>query len=78
MILPVPAFAGGGDDHSHGDESRVPVAATALSGPRLELKSPDVELLGILWDGKLTLYADRYASNEPIRNARIELESKGR
>ncbi|MDP2784414.1 MAG: HlyD family efflux transporter periplasmic adaptor subunit [Sulfurimicrobium sp.] len=77
-LLPQLTFAGGGDDHSHGNEVKAPIAATATGGPRLELKSPDVELLGILQDGKLTLYADRYASNEPIRNAKIELESGGR
>ena len=77
-LVPLFAFAGGGDDHSHGPEVSVPVAAPATSGERLELKSPDVELLGILGDGKLTLYADRYATNEPILNAKIELESNGR
>jgi len=77
-LLPPVAFAGGGDDHSHGPEVSVPVAASATSGERLELKSPDVELLGILSDGKLTVYADRYATNEPILNAKIELESNGR
>lgn len=77
-LLPHFAFAGGGDDHSHGPEVSVPVAASATSGERLELKSPDVELLGILSDGKLTVYADRYATNEPILNAKIELESNGR
>ena len=58
-LLPPVAFAGGGDDHSHGPEVSVPVAASATSADRLELKSPDVELLGILSDGKLTVYADR-------------------
>ena len=74
-LLPLFAFAHGGEDH--GDEVKTAVSLPA-SGPRLELKSPDVELLGIFRDGKLTLYADRYASNEPIRNAKIELESNGR
>lgn len=78
MLMPLSSIAGGGDDHTHADEAKAPIAATAASGPRLELKSPDVELLGILRDGKLTLYIDHYASNEPIRNARIELESNGR
>ncbi|MHB8915943.1 MAG: efflux RND transporter periplasmic adaptor subunit [Thiobacillus sp.] len=77
-LVPLFAYAGGGDDHSHGPEVSVPVAAAATSADRLELKSPDVELLGILNDDKLTLYADRYATNEPILNAKIELESKGR
>lgn len=76
LLMPLFALAHGGEDH--GDEAPAPIAATAASGPRLELKSPDVELLGMLRDGKLTLYVDRYASNEPIRNARIELESNGR
>lgn len=74
-LLPLSAFAHGGEEH--GDEAKAAVSLPA-SGPRLELKSPDVELLGMLHDGKLTLYVDRYASNEPIRNARIELESNGR
>lgn len=75
MILPSFAFAHGGEDH--GDEAKTVVSLPA-SGPRLELKSPDVELLGVIQDGKLTLYADHYTSNEPIRNAKIELESNGR
>jgi RND family efflux transporter MFP subunit len=45
---------------------------------RWEIQSPEVVLLGILHDGKLTLYADHYASNEPILDAKIELENNGR
>ena len=77
LFFPLWAFAGGGDDHSHGNETPVPVVTLAASGARLELKSPDVELLGILQGDKLTFYADRYASNEPLRGANIELESNG-
>jgi RND family efflux transporter MFP subunit len=75
LLLPHFAFAHGGEDH--GDEAKPPVSLPA-SGPQLELRSPDVELSGVLQDGKLTVYADRYASNEPILDAKIELESKGR
>lgn len=75
LLMPLFALAHGGEEH--GDEAKTPASLPA-TGLRLELKSPDVELLGILHDGKLTLYADRYASNEPIRNAKIELESNGR
>ena len=77
-LLPLFAFAGGGDDHSHGPEAKALVGAPATTGQRLELKSPEVELLGVLQDGKLTVYADRYATNEPILDAKIELESSGR
>lgn len=74
--LPLLAFAHGDEDHS--DEAKAPLSATIVSGARLELSSPDVEILGVLQDGKLTLYADRYTSNEPIRNAQIVLESNGK
>lgn len=74
-FLPHFSFAHGGEDH--GDEAKTPISLPA-SGSQLELKSPDVELLGLLQDGKLTVYADRYASNEPILNAKIELENAGR
>ncbi|MDP1924817.1 MAG: HlyD family efflux transporter periplasmic adaptor subunit [Thiobacillus sp.] len=72
LLMPRCVLAHGGEDH--GDEARVPVSLSA-SGPQLELKSPEVELLGMVRDGRLTVYADRYATNEPILNAKIELES---
>jgi len=75
LLMPRFVFAHGGEDH--GAEARAPVSLFA-SGSALELKSPDVELLGVLQDGKLTVFADRYATNEPILNAKIELESNGR
>lgn len=76
MILPLPTFAHGGEDH--GDEAKTPMSLPGATGSLLELTSPDVELSGEFQDGKLTLYADHYATNEPIANAKIELESDGR
>lgn len=77
MLLPVPLFAHEGEDH--GDEAKPAAAVTDGGETRFELSSPEVELLGVVQaDGVLTVYADRYATNEPIRNARIELESAGR
>lgn len=75
--LPLPVFAHGGEDHSHGDEAPAPIITPANSGVRWELQSPDVELFGIISEGKLTLYVDRFATNEPIPNAKVELETKG-
>ncbi|MFH1816848.1 MAG: HlyD family efflux transporter periplasmic adaptor subunit [Pseudomonadota bacterium] len=72
LLMPRCVLAHGGEDH--GDEARAPVNLSA-PGPQLELKSPEVELLGMVRDGRLTAYADRYATNEPILNAKIELES---
>ncbi|AAZ97700.1 hypothetical protein Tbd_1747 [Thiobacillus denitrificans ATCC 25259] len=67
-------LAGGGDDHSHGPEVALPVQIDT-GGRRFELTSPEVELAGELKDGRLSVYADRYATNEPILDAKIQLES---
>ncbi len=78
ISLPLPVLAHGGEDHSHDEESPPPILAPANSGIRWELNSPDVELLGIISAGKLTLHVDRFATNEPIPNAKVNLESKGK
>ena len=70
-------FAHGGEDHDHAQETTAPLPLPSSGGIRWELQSPDVELLGIINDGKLTLYADHFATNEPMANASVELESKG-
>lgn len=70
-------FAHGGEEHSHAQETTVPLLSPTSGGVRWELQSPDVELLGIINDGKLTLYVDHFATNEPLANASVELESKG-
>lgn len=80
LLTPLTALANGGDDHSHGPEAKPAVKPSAPTSDtqRWEIQSPEVVLLGILHDGRLTLYADRYASNEPILDAKIELENNGR
>ena len=57
-------------DAGHGDEAP-PSAAVSTLEPRVTASSNTVELIGILRDDTLWLYVDRYASNEPIDNARI-------
>lgn len=75
LLMPMLAVAHG--DEEHADEAQAPISVAMANGARLELSSPDVELSGVFQDGKLTLYADHYATNEPIVNAKIELESGG-
>ncbi|TCO80683.1 multidrug efflux pump subunit AcrA (membrane-fusion protein) [Plasticicumulans lactativorans] len=76
-LLPAPAFAHGGEDHGDGKAS---AAAAVVAAPRFETASGDFQLVGILdADGHgLTLYLDRYASNEPVAGARLALEADGR
>ena len=72
LLLPALVHAHGGEDH--GDQAAAP--AVAADHPRFEAKSPDVELVAELHGETLALYADRYASNEPILGAKIEIEGE--
>lgn len=71
-----PALAGGDHDHDHGDTPATSTTAQAL--PRFSAVSEDFELVGILNGQQLTLYLDRAATNEPVREASIELDVGGR
>lgn len=65
-----PAFADEG--HNHGAE---PAAAEGQASPRVEAHSDLFELVGVVEKGQMTVYLDRYATNEPVTNAKIEFES---
>ena len=63
-----PAYAHDGHDDG------APAAVGAAS-PRITAHSDLFELVGIVDNGQMTVYLDRYANNEPVANAKIEFES---
>jgi hypothetical protein len=70
-VFALSAWAHGGEDHGEG-------AAPAMTdnvAPRASAQTDEFELVAVLADGKLTLYLDRFASNEPVPDAQIEVES---
>lgn len=75
--LCMPAFAGPGahgPDGEHLDGS----AASATAGnaaPRFEAKTELFELVGRLGGGELSILIDRFATNEPLLKAKVEIES---
>lgn len=71
-----PALASGDHDHDHGEAPTTSSTAQAL--PRFAAASEDFELVGVLNGQQLTLYLDRTATNEPVREASIELDIGGR
>ncbi len=71
---PVPALAGGGDDHTHGDE---PTVAARVSAPRISVSSETLELVGVLDPAGLTLYIDRPGTNEPVLGASVVVDVDG-
>jgi hypothetical protein len=52
--------------HSHS------VASTA---PRMETKSEDFELVATLAEDELSILIDRFATNEPVLNAKVEVQT---
>lgn len=69
MFFLSPAFAGAG--HDHGDATPT---ATGTSSPRVNTHSDLFELVGIVDAGAMTIYIDRYATNEPVTGAKLEVE----
>jgi len=68
------ATAAAHEGHDHG----APAAAVSAAGtPRLALHSDAYELVGVLRAGRLTLFLDRYAGNEPVVDARIAVTIAG-
>lgn len=71
--LSVPAFAGPG--HDHGDGAQTAPSGQAL--PRFVASSETFELVGVLNGKHLTVYLDRADTNEPVKDARVDLEWAG-
>jgi len=78
VLLTLLLVLGARISHAHGDEDHGdaphPVAVTSVA-PRFEARSELFELVGVLHGEELVLYLDHAASNQPIANAVIEIES---
>jgi hypothetical protein len=73
LMLTTAAIAGPG--HDHGDEAAPAAAGPAL--PRFVATSDLFEVVGVVDGKKLTLYLDHAATNEPVKDAKLELELGG-
>ncbi len=61
---------------AHEGHDDAPKAAPGVTGaPRLAAHSDLFELVAVAEHGAMKLYLDRYASNEPVTDAKIEVES---
>jgi hypothetical protein len=66
----LPLFAGEG--HSH---DPAPAAASGSALPRFSAHSDLFEAVGVLNAAELSVLIDRYETNEPVLNAKVEIES---
>jgi hypothetical protein len=66
IALPTALLAHEGHDHG-----AAPPAAPVAASPRVTVHSDAYELVGVLRDGRLRVFLDRFATNEPVTDARI-------
>ena len=65
------SFAWAGERHDHGE---APTAATGTAAPRLTSHSDLFELVGMVEGNEMKIYLDRFTTNEPVTDAKIEVE----
>jgi membrane fusion protein, heavy metal efflux system len=68
----VPAKAHEGHDHG-----APPTPVSTTIAPRVDASSTSFELIGVLRDEKLTIYIDRFVTNQPVTDAVVEVDSPG-
>lgn len=60
--------------HAHEGHDDGPAAPAGQAHPRFALESEAFELVGVVEGQRLAIYLDRHASNEPVNDAKIELQ----
>lgn len=65
------------EGHAHVEQAGTAPAASA-SPPRLEAATELFELVGALAAGEFSLFVDRFETNAPVLDARVEVEAAGR
>lgn len=76
LVCALPAWAGGDSSDGHTHAAAEPVVAAAMS-PRATATSDEFEVVAVLEGRKLVLMVDRFASNEPVEKASVEVEGAG-
>lgn len=72
LLLASAALAHGDEDHS---APTATVASTLL--PRIGVTTDEFELVAVLEPGRLLIHVDRADSNQPVRQAQLEVEGAG-
>ncbi len=61
--------------HEGHDHGAPPTPVSTTIAPRIDASSTLFELIGVFREGKITLYLDSFITNEPVRDAEIEVET---
>jgi membrane fusion protein, heavy metal efflux system len=61
--------------HEGHDHGAPPTPVSTTIAPRIDASSDIFELIGVLRSGKLTLFIDRFTTNDPVTDAKVEVET---
>ncbi|OGA62176.1 MAG: hypothetical protein A2710_00030 [Burkholderiales bacterium RIFCSPHIGHO2_01_FULL_64_960] len=77
VLAGTPSYAAPGAHGPNGEHLDAPAQAGANSGPvpSFEARSEAFELVGRLQGGELSILINRFATNEPVLNATVEVET---
>ncbi len=79
VAFSLPVWAGGdsSDGHSHEAPAPAPIPVSQGVTPRAATATDEFEVVTSLEGKKLVVYVDRFASNEPVTQAKVEIEGAG-
>jgi hypothetical protein len=75
-VIAFPAWAGGDSSDGHTHAAPEPIPVVTLS-PRAAAATEEFEVVAAIEGKKLVVYLDRFASNEPVTKAVVEVEGGG-
>ena len=75
-VIAFPAWAGGDSSDGHTHAAPAPIPVVTLS-PRAAAATEEFEVVAALEGKKLVVYLDRFASNDPVTKAVVEVEGGG-
>lgn len=75
-VIALPVWAGGDSSDGHTHAAPEPVLAVAVA-PRAVAATEEFEVVAVVEGKHLMVYVDRFASNEPVAKARVEVEGAG-
>lgn len=77
VAFSLPIWAGGDSSDGHTHDTPAPLPVNQSITPRATAVTEDFEVVVVLEDKSLVVYVDRFASNEPVAQAIVELEGVG-
>jgi hypothetical protein len=77
IAFSLPIWAGGDSSDGHSHEALAPLTVSQSVTPRTAAATEEFEVVISLEGKKLVVYVDRFASNEPVAQAKVEIEGAG-